>query len=264
MGEVDCRRLASPTFTFDFGLEVIVSNPAPVVKINRNVDDLHTDDRLNRLRVRDWMVAERDRQGINDRILAGRVGHNSTWARGVLTTDTWRVATLQKIMRALGYKVTFNVDIDIVPALSTEPTMAEVYASSANVERQEEAMRVDLCTLGARLRTARGWSAGAVGSLIGQDAGQVATFESGDKPFYLLVSAQRYFRALGGELKIVVVPPTGDPFEAPVGRWLPSEQTTVRVVEADGRVFVWNSGTAGMVSSFDAAEWRVWLETQRG
>lgn len=235
----------------------------PVTKINRNTEDLHVNDRLNRMRLLDWMVAERDRQGINDRILAGRVGHNSTWAHGILTSDQWRVATLQKMVRALGYRLTFNVAIDVAPALSTTPTMADIYASSPLVERREEADRVDLCTLGGRLREALGWPPHALGNLIGQEGKQVITFESGDKSLYLLVSAQRYFRALGGELRMVIVPETGDPFEAPVGRWVPVEDTAVRVSEVDGRVFVWNAGTAGIVASFSAAEWLMWMETQR-
>lgn len=236
----------------------------PVSKIDRNLGDLHLDDRLNRLRLLDWMRDEQKRQGVHDKALSARVGHNSSWSLGVLRSDTWRAATLQKVVRALGYRLTFNVDIDIVPVPATTPSMMSVYENHPNPERREEAARIDLCTLGARLREARGMDLMDVGHIVNQTGNQVRTFESGDKPYYMLVTAQRYFRALGGELRMVLIGDDGVPFEAPVGRWPDVADTTVRVAEGDGRVLLWNAGSPGIVVSFTETAWRMWLEQQRG
>lgn len=233
------------------------------VKINRNMDDLHLTDRLNRLRLRDWMRAQRDLQGLNDKQLADRVGHNSNWAHDVLSEDTWRVVTLQKMVRALGHRLVFNVDIDIIPVPLEVPTMASVYGDNPSMDRREEADRIDLCGLGGRLREARGLEPALLGRSLGQNGNQVRTFESGDKPGYLLLTAQRYFRALGGELKMVLVGPDGVPFEVPEGRWPEASDMTVRVTEGDGRVLLWNTHTPGSVVSFPEAAWRMFLETQR-
>lgn len=236
----------------------------PISKIDRNLGDLHLNDRLNRMRLLDWMREEQKRQGVHDKALSERVGHNSSWSLGVLRSDTWRAATLQKIVRALGYRLTFNVDIDIVPVPATTPSMSSVYENHANPERREEAARIDLCTLGARLREARGLDSNEVGRIVNQTGAQVRTFESGDKPFYMLVTAQRYFRAIGGELKLGLVGDDGVPFEAPVGRWPDTADTTVRIAEGDGRVLLWNAGSPGNVVSFTETAWRMWLEQQRG
>lgn len=232
--------------------------------IDRNLGDLDLNDRLIRLRMRDWLREERDRQGLHDKSLSERVGHNSSWSLGLLKSDMWRAATLQKIVRALGYRLTFNVDIDIVPVPSGVPSMMSVYENHANPERREEAARIDLCTLGARLRQARGIDETVLGRRVGQTGTQVRTFESGDKPYYMLVTAQRYFRALGGELRLVIVGDDGIPFEAPPGRWPDAADTTVRVAEGDGRVLLWNTHTPGNVVSFPETAWRMWLEQQRG
>lgn len=233
-------------------------------KVDRNLGDLHLDDRLARLRMKDWLREERDRQGLHDKALSERAGHNSSWSLGLLKSDMWRAATLQKIVRALGYRLTFNVDIDIVPVPSEVPSMMSVYENHPNLERREEASRIDLCTLGARLREARGMDVTAVGRIVGQTGSQVRTFESGDKPFYMLVTAQRYFRAIGGELKLVLAGADGVPFEAPVGRWPDSADATVRLAEGDGRVLVWNAHAPGNVVSFPETAWRMWLEQRRG
>lgn len=247
-----------------------MAHELPISKIDRNLGDLHLNDRLNRLRLRDWMREEQKRQGVHDKALSERVGHNSSWSLGILRSDTWRAATLQKIVRALGYRLTFNVDIDIVPVPATSPSMMSVYANHANPERREEADRIDLCTLGARLREARGMDATEVGRIVNQTGSQVRSFESGDKPYYMLVTAQRYFRAIGGELKLVLAAQLGSdggydvPFEAPEGRWPDTADTTVRVAEGDGRVLMWNAHTPGNVVSFPETAFRMWLEQQRG
>lgn len=233
------------------------------VKIDRNMTDLHPDDRLNRRRLQDWMREERDRQGLTDKTVSERVGHNSNWCHDVLKSDTWRVSTLQKMMRALGFRLMFNVDIDIVPVPSEAPSMMSVYENHPNPERREEALRIDLGSLAGRLREARGVEPAFLGRALGQNGSQVRTFEAGDKPGFLLLTAQRHFRALGGELKLLLVGEDGVPFEAPEGRWPKGSEMTVRVAEGEGRVLLWNANVPGNVVSFPEAAWRMWLETLR-
>ena len=239
--------------------------------INRNVTDLHIDDQLNRLRLRDWMKEEQQRQGLLDRELAARVGHHSSWAHGAMESTSWRVATLQKMVRALGFTLTFNVKIDVKPEpIAKTPfnpdglSNVEKYASSTNPERHEEAARVDLCELGERLRVASNLTPAMLGHRLNQEGKSVTAFESGEKPYYLLVTAQRYFRALGGELKLVLVKQEASGqqrvFEAPEGRWPSVVGDVVNIVQLADRTMVWNSNSPHIVVSFPALAWKAWLK----
>ena len=239
--------------------------------INRNMDDLHVDDQLNRLRLQDWMREEQERQGILDRELAARVGHHSSWAHGTISTSTWRAATLQKMIRALGYRLTFNVKIDVKPEpIEKTPynpeglSNAEKYANSPKIDNREEADRVDLCDLGRRLREASKLTPAMLGHRLRQESKSVTAFESGEKPYYLLVTAQRYFRALGGELKLVIVKQEDNGqqrvFEAPEGRWPSVMGDVVNVAELPDRTMIWNSNSPHIVVSFPAAAWKAWLK----
>lgn len=240
--------------------------------IDRNINDLHIEDQLNRLRIQDWMIEEQKRQGILDRELAERVGHHSSWSSGIMKTSGWRVATLQKMIRALGYELTFNVKIDVDPVpIAPSPmnpeaiTYAEKYANSPSVSNREEALRVDLCVLGERLRIASRLTPAMLGHRLNQEGKSVTAFESGEKPYYLLVTAQRYFRALGGELKLVIIKKEENGqqriFEAPDGRWPSDVQNIVNVVEAKDRTMVWSSSNPDNVISFPAAAWKAWLKS---
>jgi transcriptional regulator with XRE-family HTH domain len=234
-------------------------------QINRNVDDLHPEDNLNRLRLRDWMLEEQKRQNLNDKEIAARVGHHSSWTHKVLSTTTWRVATVQKMLRALGYTLTFNLKIDniVVPPSATVP-LTEIYANNPDVEQREEAARRDLCDYGRRYREALGLNHQQLGKRLRCEGATVLTWETGDQPFYLLVTAQRFFRALGGELKLVITKMedngTQRIFEAPEGRWPSTIDDLINIVQLPDRTLIWNSNKAETVVSFPADAWKAWLK----
>lgn len=230
-------------------------------KINRNVDDLHPDDLLNRLRLRDWMEAERDRQGIGNRELAARMGRNTGWAYGIINGGgMWRAASMQRIVRALGYTLHFNVAASniIIPPRDT-PSLTDIYAGNSDPERREEAARMDLGDLGRRYREARKLSSSALGRLLNQEGESVRAFESGDKPYYLCVTAQRYFRALGGELRFSIEAADGTFFLAPEGRWPSVDGSEVNIVEMEDRTLVWNTKAPETVVSFPRSSWKEWV-----
>jgi hypothetical protein len=239
--------------------------------INRNISDLHTDDYLNRLRMQDWLREEQKRQGISDKELSSRVGHHSSWSHGVMESNMWRVATLQKAVRALGYELKFNVKIDVKPGpIEKTPynpkglSNAEKYANSPNLSHREEADRVDLTDLGRRLREASNLTPAMLGHRLRCDGSTVTAWESGEKPFYLLVTAQRFFRALGGELKMVITKiednGTQRIFEAPEGRWPSATEDVVNIVQLPQHTMIWNSNAPETVVSFPAAAWKAWLK----
>lgn len=234
-------------------------------KIDRNLKDLHVNDYLNRLRLRDWLEQERDRQGYNNRELAALVGHQTGWAYGLINGGgQWRVASLQKIIRALGYTLWFNVEAsNIVIPPPDGPKLSEIYANHPDMDQREEAARRDLSDLGRRYREALGLQSATLGKRLNQEGESVRTFESGDKPYYLLVTAQRYFRALGGELKLMLEKKeeSGQQriFEAPEGRWPSTTDNIINVVEAADRTMIWNSEKPELVVSFPADAWRAWV-----
>lgn len=233
-------------------------------QINRNINDLHPEDQLNRLRLRDWMIEEQKRQGVSDKELSARVGHLSSWAHCVMKSSMWRAATLQKMVRALGYRLTFNVKVDGVAVPAAEITLADAYANNPNIDRYEEAVRRDLCDLGRRYREASKVTALDLGRRLNSEAKTVLAFESGDSPFYLLVTAQRFFRALGGELVPVMVKEeeSGQQrvFPAPEGRWPSAISGLVNVIELPTQTMIWNTNAPEIVVAFPAAAWKAWLK----
>lgn len=219
--------------------------------INRNDNDLHPEDYLNRLRLRDWLKAEMQRQGVGTRELAARVGHNSSWAHGVMQTVKWRGYNIQKMVRALGYRLIFEVDIDVEPAPTFLPSFSAMYANHPDLTQLDEAVRLDLGVLAGRLREALKLTPAAVGRRLRCEGGTVRAFEGGDRPQWLLVTAQRHIRALGGTLRLLILDPgTGEVFEAPKDTWPSTGTTDVNVVQSGDRVLVWNAKTPETVASF--------------
>lgn len=184
-------------------------------RIIRNMDDIHPADYNNREALRRWLVAEKHRQCTNDRLVSERVGHQSSWSHGIVNGTSWRAASIQKMVRALGYRLTFNVDpgegVILPDADPIWQATFNTYQNSENLDRREEADRIALSLLVGRLRAARGLTAREVGLRLNCEGKTVLAFEAGEKPGYLMVTAQRFFRALDAELKFVIVAPaSGD------------------------------------------------------
>lgn len=229
-------------------------------KINRNIDDLHVDDYLNRQRLRDWFEEERDRQGLTNRELAARVDHNTGWAYGIITGGgMWRAASMQRMAHALGYTLHFNVVASNVVIAPREDVSTSEICAGLGAPQREEAARMDLGDLGRRYREARKISSAQLGKLLSQEGESVRAFESGDKPYYLIVTAQRFFRALGGELRFTLEAADGALFEAPEGRWPSRGSSEVNIVELPDRTLVWNTKNPETVVSFPRTAWKEWI-----
>lgn len=235
-----------------------------VSKINRNLDDLHPDDRLNRLRLRDWMQEEMRVQGVGNRELAARVRKAAGWSYGITTGLNWRAASLQELVRALGYTLHLEPRVAhvIVPP-RTSVALSEVYAGHRDPSQRDEAARRDLGDYARRLREVQNLTSAMLAKRLNSGGDVVRIFEEGDRPYFLLVTAQRHFRALGAELSLVLEGEDGVRFEPPVGRWDGAGVCEVNIIELEDRTLVWNSRQPETVVSFPADVWKLWLEAVR-
>lgn len=238
------------------------------MQITRNMDDLHLADKMNREWLRTWMAAEQKRQALPDKMISERVGHQGSWASGLTSGTMWRASSVQKFIRGVGRELVFKVDIGWEPQPLPEGTvtLSEVYQNHPDMEQREEAARRDLCQLGARLREAAGLTTIELGKKLNIDPSSVRAFESGDKPFYLLVTAQRYFRGLGGELNFVIKDPTGQAisYVSPGDKAVAAALKEVNVSTTGGRVMIWNKENPSVAVSFSAEGWKTWLKANVG
>lgn len=239
--------------------------------INTNLDDLHPDDRAARVWISNNLLAARVRQGLLNRDVAARVGRTDGWAHKFFATLNWRLETAQTMARALGYRLTFTVvwpDGQLTAHVAARSEAWEAawsrFTRSPNPERREEAERVDLCDFARRVREAQGLGATALGHRLNMSGFSVKAWESGERPGYLLVTAQRFFRALGGQL----VPVLGSD-EIPDGLIVgpmtfaspdPATGGRVMIVENSDRTLVWNTDEPATVVSFPAATWNAWIQ----
>jgi hypothetical protein len=242
------------------------------IVVNRNKDDLHVEDKLNRLRLRRFLQQRQANLSLSDRDLSHAAGHGKDWASNIWRRDSWRCATMQHIARLLGYELTFNVAIEADVAPPAGATNYEIYQNNPDLSKRDEATRIDLALLGARCREAIGITPYQLGRRLNMDGSKVVTWESGDTPYYMLVTAQRYFRALGGTLIFVLVaedgttvtPPATDADNLITAHWQPAVSLEqVNIVESDDRTLVWNSAQPSNVVSFTAQAWKLWLEAAR-
>lgn len=177
-----------------------------------NNEDLHPEDTLIRVALREVMLGIFSASDLPERVISERAGHGSGWARSALTKESWKLATMMALARSLSYTMTFNV----VPprGVTPEPEDAAFAATmdmfARKPHRADEAARLRLRDLGRRIRVASGLSVTDMGRLLNMKAPRVSDWEDGDADDCLLLTAQRYFRGLGGKLVPVLVAPSGD------------------------------------------------------
>lgn len=238
------------------------------VVVNKNREDIHVDDKINRVRLIRYLRDTQDELGISDRDLSARVGHGPNWSASLYRQNSWRMATLQELVRAFGLTLHLEVNSKVPPIPAEGPTFSELYAANPNPARREEAARIDLMVLFGRLRKALDLSAAEVGRRMGVEGGKVTEWETGETPYFLVVTAQRYFRALGAELTFVLEDENGKRFAAPptmtdtivAASWEAERcAETVKVVRSDTLVKVWNSRNPRHVATFPVEVWDAWV-----
>lgn len=239
--------------------------------INTNLTDLHPDDQAARVWLRDFLVARRDEEGLLNREIAARVGHSDGWAYNILATTSWKLETIQLLARALGYRLGFTTEwigaeLTLQGVTAREEmweTAYSRYIRSPNPARRDEAERIDLCDWGRRCREAQGLSPTLLGYRLGMEGKSVRAWENGERPGYMLVTAQRYFRALGGQLVPTLAFIEADGEEPKLATFVPPKPraagTSVRIQEFEDRTVVWNADAPQTVVSFPAEEWRQWI-----
>lgn len=237
--------------------------------INTNQDDLHPDDQAARVWLRDFLVSQRDERRLLNKDIAARVGHSDGWAYTIFATTTWKLETIQLMARAMGYRLGFVTEWEGAQVTPQGiPVRAEAweqaysrYIKSPNPQRRDEAERVDLCDFGRRVREAQGLTANQLGYRLNMAGARVRDWETGERPGYMLVTAQRYFRALGGALLPQLHDPAG--IGGPPLCFIPPKRKPVtgivRIQEFDDRTLVWNTEEPATVVSFPADEWRAWI-----
>lgn len=227
--------------------------------IDRNLHDLHPNDTAARLVFREWTLSERRAQGITAKELAARVGHTGTWVRSFYRGTNWTIPMVQKITRALGYEIRFEVHIGGLP-VAFDWSLSTGYYAKAKAKRRDEATLLDLCTLGEQLRETRCLSTVTVARTLRTGTDMVEKLERGDVPNVMLIKMQRYFRALGAELIINIHRPGEDePIDTKIQAPASATGTVVNIVEAADRTLVWHSNYPNTVISFPADEWKAWL-----
>jgi Helix-turn-helix. len=162
----------------------------------RAPEDLHPDDTAMRVMLRDLIVYTRQRAKLSQRKLAPRVGIGQSALAQVERSLSWRVSTLQRVVRGLDRRLLLR------PLGLPEPP-AEVLALAAM--RPADPVRADAWDVAAVVaemtaaRKALRVTQESVGEVLGCGPRAVGAVEMCESDV-LLGTLQRYCRALGGAL----------------------------------------------------------------
>lgn len=183
------------------------------VVVNNTWTDLHPDDHTTRTGLRDRLRAHTRQRGIAEKQLATAAGHRPGWAQSIWAQDSWRLSSIQTMCRVLGYHLDIRPGREL-PA-HVKPADETFWLGIAAVYNDTPAdrdmvYRMRLADTAARLRAALGLSTDYLGGLLGQQAQKVAEWETGEKPDYLFITAQRHFRALGYPLSFTLLDANGE------------------------------------------------------
>lgn len=159
----------------------------------RTPPDLHPDDPEIRLSLRDMLVDTRRAHGMSQRDLGLRLGKAATTITLMEANPMWRISTVQHWAAALGQRLVLHPDC--------LPPDEEVYL--LRPADPESALAFDRRMFVLALRDARRWmgiTQRRLGERLGISENGVAEIEKGHD--VLLVTAQRYCRAVGASLLV--------------------------------------------------------------
>jgi transcriptional regulator with XRE-family HTH domain len=165
----------------------------------RTPSDLHPDDRAARLALRGMLIDRREQEyGFTLQQLADQIGTHRATVRAMEAGESWQVATVQRWVRALGWRLALRPDwltdeADPLAALRpADPQRADTWDRGVLVETLIDA------------RTDLGVTQATLAERLGVTNQAVSFLELGGGTGLMLASAQRYCRALGGSLWIGV------------------------------------------------------------
>lgn len=159
--------------------------------------DLHPDDLASRIALRDLLIERRHEVGLSQSRLARRIGLSQSAVGKAETGTNWHLLVLQRIAR--------SIDARIVLYPDNLPGVGKVHDDTTAVFRPTDPQRADLwdqANLLANLVAARqalGLTQAQMGERLGSSESAVGNYER-TKTGLMLISPQRYCRALGGEL----------------------------------------------------------------
>lgn len=160
--------------------------------------DLHPDDRAARLALRDELIKARQAQHLTQADVARRLGVRENTIGALELGESWRMSRIQRLAWAARRRIVFRVadldgafteGIDLFRPADAEK--ADVWDQAALIDDMVSARiaaRVTQIELGRRLGI----------------AGKVVSTIERHKSGLLLITPQRYLRALGGRLDISV------------------------------------------------------------
>ncbi|MCZ7434790.1 helix-turn-helix transcriptional regulator [Micromonospora sp. WMMC241] len=161
-------------------------------------DDLHPDDHTARINLRNMLVERRVDLGYSQAALAQHIGASQGWVANIETGTNWHIAVLQRLARGINARIVLYPDG--VPGGPYDNPAAGLFRPTDPTD----ADRWDQQNLLADLATAReatGLTRRQVGERLGCSGSAVGNYER-TRTGLVLISPQRYCRAIGGRLAV--------------------------------------------------------------
>lgn len=234
---------------------------------HRTWSDLHPDDGEARLELREWTRQTSQAQGHTERGLSEAAGYQRGWARAIWSASSWRLATMQWLCSSLGYDMEFNAAWQYGEGMAAEPPELRLMLDmhEPGTSRWHAAQRMWLADYGRRLREAKGIPVPELALRLSMTPTHLREWEAGDKDDYLLLTAQRYFRALGNPLRLILRDREGlrvylGPRNPPPAAAATSAGA-VGIEEVGALVRVYRRDDPDKVVLFTRDEWQQWLNS---
>lgn len=190
--------------------------PPPLTGSHINMADIDVADAAIRLGLGAAMERLRAESGMTGSALSIACGHRNNWFNGLYRTSNWRLGTLQKVFRILGYRLRWVVRGAVIPVPLDEADAAYGdLVMSMGIDFLEEAERIELQDALRRYREGAGVSRSEFAARVMTAPSNMKSWEEGEEPQFLVLTAQRFFRALGCELRFLLEDSSGVVREIP-------------------------------------------------
>ena len=160
------------------------------------LNDLHPGDLDARINLRDMLIERRVELGHSQASLAQHIGVTQSNIARIETGTNWHIVKLQRIARGLNTRILLYPDG--VPGGPYDDPTADAFRPT-NPQRADHWDQRTLLANLAAARQAVGLTQRQVGDVLGSSESAVGNYER-TKTGLMLISPQRYCRAIGGEL----------------------------------------------------------------
>jgi len=242
----------------------------PRTNFEIHIEDIHIDDLIARVRMKSFFRSEQKRRLEYDRDVAARVGRGGNWVHSTWRNEYSLLGTMQLMAYAFDYELRFEPKMTHDVWLKVDKTqfwqISAVLAANPDVEKRNEAARMDLCVMAGQIRKAAGIEDLALAKRLNTDRSKLLDWEEGNRPNYTVTQVQRHFRMLGAPLTLSVSPlGDGPDFEFPACKeegplaaaWL--MRNDVNMVEVGGDMVIFNALRPAEVVRFPIAVWNEWV-----